>query len=151
MAILFQTPWFRRARSFECDSEHRCSSCLSFRSLPFRWDWTSSNRVHWCSYNDVRYVTGLWDVRDAFLTPWTATAVQGASQSVGMFIGARYDLSELRTACTYKGYLSRFLIGFGLTFAGALTFFSQWEKPLMNFAANAAPMLVSEISYPKYR
>jgi len=45
-----------------------------------------------------------------------ATAVQGASQSVGMFVGAR------------------FLIGFGLT-----------------FAANAAPMLVSEISYPKYR
>ncbi|KAE9395749.1 hexose transporter [Gymnopus androsaceus JB14] len=45
-----------------------------------------------------------------------ATAVQGASQSAGMFIGAR------------------FLIGFGLT-----------------FAANAAPMLVSEISYPKYR
>jgi sugar porter (SP) family MFS transporter len=45
-----------------------------------------------------------------------ATAVQGAAQSVGMFIGAR------------------FLIGFGLT-----------------FAANAAPMLVSEISYPPYR
>lgn len=45
-----------------------------------------------------------------------ATAVQTASQSVGMFIGAR------------------FLIGFGLT-----------------FAANAAPMLVTEISYPTYR
>ncbi|KAJ7195580.1 general substrate transporter [Mycena haematopus] len=45
-----------------------------------------------------------------------ATAVQTASQSVGMFIG------------------SRFLIGFGLT-----------------FAANAAPMLVTELSYPKYR
>ncbi|KAF8551820.1 hexose transporter [Imleria badia] len=45
-----------------------------------------------------------------------ATAVQTASQSVGMFIGAR------------------FLIGFGLT-----------------FAANAAPMLVTEISYPSYR
>ncbi|KAJ7113157.1 general substrate transporter [Mycena epipterygia] len=45
-----------------------------------------------------------------------ATAVQTASQSVGMFIGAR------------------FLIGFGLT-----------------FAANAAPMLVTELSYPKYR
>ncbi|PBK90183.1 hexose transporter [Armillaria gallica] len=45
-----------------------------------------------------------------------ATAIQTASQSVGMFIGAR------------------FLIGFGLT-----------------FAANAAPMLVTEISYPSYR
>jgi fucose permease len=45
-----------------------------------------------------------------------ATALQTASQNVGMFIGAR------------------FLIGFGLT-----------------FAANAAPMLVTEISYPPYR
>ncbi|KAF7334610.1 Lactose permease [Mycena venus] len=45
-----------------------------------------------------------------------ATVIQTASQSVGMFIGAR------------------FLIGFGLT-----------------FAANAAPMLVTELSYPKYR
>ena len=45
-----------------------------------------------------------------------ATALQTASQSVNMFIGAR------------------FLIGFGLT-----------------FAANAAPMLVTEISYPTYR
>ncbi|KAJ3491276.1 hypothetical protein NLJ89_g11353 [Agrocybe chaxingu] len=45
-----------------------------------------------------------------------ATAIQTASTSVGMFIGAR------------------FLIGFGLT-----------------FAATAAPMLVTEISYPTYR
>ncbi|KAJ8518835.1 hypothetical protein ONZ45_g4155 [Pleurotus djamor] len=45
-----------------------------------------------------------------------ATVLQTASQSVGMFIG------------------SRFLIGFGLT-----------------FAAGAAPMLVTEISYPSYR
>jgi sugar porter (SP) family MFS transporter len=45
-----------------------------------------------------------------------ATAVQTASQSVGMFIGAR------------------FLIGFGLT-----------------FAANAAPMLVTEVAYPPHR
>ena len=45
-----------------------------------------------------------------------ATVLQTASQNVRMFIG------------------SRFLIGFGLT-----------------FAANAAPMLVSEISYPPYR
>jgi sugar porter (SP) family MFS transporter len=45
-----------------------------------------------------------------------ATALQGAAQSEGMFVGAR------------------FLIGFGLT-----------------FAANAAPMLVSELSYPLYR
>ncbi|KAF9269876.1 general substrate transporter [Marasmius fiardii PR-910] len=45
-----------------------------------------------------------------------ATAIQTASQSVNMFIGAR------------------FLIGFGLT-----------------FAANAAPMLVTELSYPTYR
>ncbi|OBZ67386.1 Lactose permease [Grifola frondosa] len=43
-------------------------------------------------------------------------AVQSASRTIGMFIGAR------------------FLIGFGLT-----------------FAANAAPMLVVEISYPPYR
>ncbi|KAG9313567.1 hexose transporter [Chiua virens] len=43
-------------------------------------------------------------------------AIQTASQSVNMFIGAR------------------FLIGFGLT-----------------FAANAAPLLVTEISYPTYR
>ncbi|KAN0084416.1 hexose transporter [Tylopilus felleus] len=45
-----------------------------------------------------------------------AVALQTASQSVGMFIGAR------------------FLIGFGNT-----------------FAANAAPMLVTELSYPTYR
>ncbi|KAJ7660504.1 general substrate transporter [Mycena rosella] len=45
-----------------------------------------------------------------------ATAMRSASQSVGMFIGAR------------------FLVGVGLT-----------------FAANAAPMLVTELSYPKYR
>ena len=45
-----------------------------------------------------------------------ATILQTASQNVDMFIG------------------SRFMIGFGLT-----------------FAANAAPMLVSEISYPPYR
>ncbi|KDQ58455.1 hypothetical protein JAAARDRAFT_34256 [Jaapia argillacea MUCL 33604] len=45
-----------------------------------------------------------------------AVAIQTASQSVGMFIGAR------------------FLIGFGLT-----------------FAAGAAPMLVTEVSYPTYR
>ncbi|KAG5646741.1 hypothetical protein DXG03_002423 [Asterophora parasitica] len=45
-----------------------------------------------------------------------ATAIQTASQSVGMFIGAR------------------FLIGFGLT-----------------FAANAAPMLVTEVAYPTHR
>ncbi|KAF9014277.1 hexose transporter [Cyathus striatus] len=46
----------------------------------------------------------------------TATAIQTASQNVGMFIGAR------------------FLIGFGLT-----------------FAANAAPMLVTEVAYPTHR
>jgi sugar porter (SP) family MFS transporter len=45
-----------------------------------------------------------------------ATAIQTASQSVGMFIGAR------------------FLIGFGFV-----------------FAANSAPMLVTEISYPSHR
>jgi len=43
-------------------------------------------------------------------------AIQTASHSLGMFIGAR------------------FLIGFGLT-----------------FAANAAPMLVTEVAYPTYR
>lgn len=45
-----------------------------------------------------------------------ATIIQTASQSVGMFIGAR------------------FLIGFGVT-----------------FAANAAPMLVTELAYPPHR
>nr|GAT49251.1 predicted protein [Mycena chlorophos] len=45
-----------------------------------------------------------------------ATAIQTASQSVGMFIGAR------------------FLVGFGLTFAFI-----------------GAPMLITELSYPKYR
>ncbi|KAJ7457518.1 hexose transporter [Mycena galericulata] len=45
-----------------------------------------------------------------------ATAIQTASQSVGMFIGAR------------------FMVGFGLT-----------------FTASGAPMLVTELSYPKYR
>ncbi|KAI0049195.1 hexose transporter [Auriscalpium vulgare] len=45
-----------------------------------------------------------------------ATALQTASQSIGMFIGAR------------------FLIGYGLT-----------------YAANAAPLLVTELSYPLYR
>lgn len=45
-----------------------------------------------------------------------ATAIQTAAQSVRMFLGAR------------------FLIGFGLSFAG-----------------NAAPLLVTEIAYPKYR
>ncbi|EEB95222.1 hypothetical protein MPER_05843, partial [Moniliophthora perniciosa FA553] len=44
-----------------------------------------------------------------------ATAIQTASQSVNMFIGAR------------------FLIGFGLT-----------------FAANAAPLLVTELAYPSH-
>ncbi|KAE9400683.1 general substrate transporter [Gymnopus androsaceus JB14] len=46
----------------------------------------------------------------------SAAVIQAASQSVGMFIGAR------------------FLIGFGLA-----------------FASNAAPMLISELSYPPYR
>ncbi|KAJ3483750.1 hypothetical protein NLI96_g6099 [Meripilus lineatus] len=45
-----------------------------------------------------------------------AVALQSAAQNWGMFLG------------------SRFLIGFGLT-----------------FAANAAPMLVTEIAYPRYR
>ncbi|KAJ7610440.1 hexose transporter [Roridomyces roridus] len=45
-----------------------------------------------------------------------ATVIQTASQSVGMFIGAR------------------FLVGFGLT-----------------FTSSAAPMLIAELSYPKYR
>ncbi|KAF8131328.1 hexose transporter [Mycena galopus ATCC 62051] len=45
-----------------------------------------------------------------------ATAIQTASQSVGMFIGAR------------------FLVGFGLT-----------------FAFSGSPMLIAELSYPKYR
>ncbi|KAK7051545.1 hypothetical protein VNI00_004523 [Paramarasmius palmivorus] len=52
------------------------------------------------------------------------TALQTASQTVNMFIGARY-----RLPCP-----QRFLIGFGLS-----------------FAANAAPLLVTELSYPSYR
>ncbi|KAJ7599031.1 hexose transporter [Mycena floridula] len=62
-----------------------------------------------------------------------ATAVQTASQSVGMFIGAR------------------FLIGFGLTFAGALFSHFMGASFKYNSLANAAPMLVTELSYPTYR
>ena len=71
-----------------------------------------------------------------------ATALQTASQTVGMFIGARSVFSSpytpLDDACQFTHtslhVYYRFMIGFGLT-----------------FAANAAPMLVSEISYPLYR
>ncbi|PAV15195.1 hexose transporter [Pyrrhoderma noxium] len=72
------------------------------------------------AYPMAPYVSDYFGRRSGVLLGATimcgATALQTASQTVGMFIGAR------------------FMIGFGLT-----------------FAANAAPMLVSEISYPLYR
>lgn len=63
-----------------------------------------------------------------------ATAVQGAAQSVGMFIGARYARFQMASLLRNHSLICSFLIGFGLT-----------------FAANAAPMLVTEVSYPTYR
>lgn len=72
------------------------------------------------AYPMAPYLTDGFGRRPAVLFGATimlgATAIQTASNSVNMFIGAR------------------FLIGFGLT-----------------FATNAAPLLVSEISYPPYR
>ncbi len=62
-----------------------------------------------------------------------ATVIQTASQSVGMFIGAR------------------FLIGFGLTFGGMLASFLCLPFTDCNLAAGAAPMLITEIAYPVYR
>lgn len=61
-----------------------------------------------------------------------ATILQTASHSVGMFIGARY----VCRGSWEKSYLTvtRFMIGFGLT-----------------FAASAAPVLVTEIAYPAQR
>lgn len=61
------------------------------------------------------------------------------------------------TTCTEAQSRYRFLIGFGLTFAGKL-FLSKLPRLfdlLINLisplTANAAPMLVTEISYPTYR
>ncbi|KAG6811658.1 hypothetical protein H0H92_006420 [Tricholoma furcatifolium] len=72
------------------------------------------------AYPFAPYVSDGWGRRPTIFIGacimCVATILQTASQSVGMFIGAR------------------FLIGFGLT-----------------FAANAAPMLVTELSYPTYR
>lgn len=48
-----------------------------------------------------------------------ATAVQTASQSVGMFIGARY-VANTPYPLFYNSLFLRFLIGFGLTFAGKI-------------------------------
>ena len=63
------------------------------------------------------------------------TVVQTASQSVHMFIGARYLLgpwsSPVKSLSESDGFAYRWLIGFGL-----------------NFAATGAPMLISEIAYP---
>ena len=61
-----------------------------------------------------------------------ATALQTASQSVRMFIGARYAIPPFSRVKLMN--ILRFMIGFGLS-----------------FAANAAPMLVSEIAYPPHR
>uniref|UniRef100_A0A0W0FTH9 Putative hexose transporter n=1 Tax=Moniliophthora roreri TaxID=221103 RepID=A0A0W0FTH9_MONRR len=65
------------------------------------------------------------------------TALQTASQSVRMFIGAR-SANILPYCHVFSIFTSmpvrRFLIGFGLS-----------------FAANAAPLLVTELSYPSYR
>jgi hypothetical protein len=63
-----------------------------------------------------------------------ATAIQTSAQSVGMFIGARLVFLFVIPNFNFLIKGCSFLIGFGLT-----------------FAANAAPMLVSEISYPTYR
>jgi MFS family permease len=62
-----------------------------------------------------------------------ATALQTASQSVHMFIGARYATTSLLCEVLFDVF-RRFLIGFGLTFAAA-----------------AAPLLVTEIAYPSQR
>ena len=63
-----------------------------------------------------------------------AVAVQSAAHNLNMFIAARY-VSALIVRQTSSNVVSiSFLIGFGLT-----------------FAANAAPMLVTELAYPKYR
>jgi hypothetical protein len=65
-----------------------------------------------------------------------ATVLQTASQSVGMFIGARYVFSNepCRNVGLMRSCESSFMIGFGLTFAAA-----------------AAPLLVTEIAYPSQR
>ena len=67
-----------------------------------------------------------------------ATVIQTASNSVGMFIGARYVLLAqiyvmILSSRGFAGIL-RFLIGFGLTFAAA-----------------AAPVLITEVAYPSQR
>lgn len=64
-----------------------------------------------------------------------ATALQASSQSVEMFIGARsvYHLQLIVNTLDLTPF-SRLLLGFGNT-----------------FAANAAPLLVTEIAYPSHR
>lgn len=64
-----------------------------------------------------------------------ATVIQTASQSVGMFIGARWGLLVLKLIVLRAELCGgRFMIGFGLT-----------------FAASAAPVLVTELAYPSQR
>lgn len=63
-----------------------------------------------------------------------ATVLQTASQSVGMFIGARYVPFLAFRYPSDELTANRFLIGFGLTFAAA-----------------AAPLLVTEVAYPSQR
>jgi MFS family permease len=62
-----------------------------------------------------------------------ATAIQTASQSVQMFIGARYAIINYTQSLLVTLFCS-FLIGFGLT-----------------FATTAAPLLVTEVAYPSHR
>lgn len=64
-----------------------------------------------------------------------AAAIQTSSNSIGMFIGARssFWLYRHATARLIKS-TSRFLIGFGFTFAGS-----------------AAPLLITEIAFPSQR
>lgn len=65
-----------------------------------------------------------------------ATALQTASSSVGMFIGARFEISHHYARIRLKPHcvIYRFLIGFGLTFAGS-----------------AAPLLITEVAFPSHR
>lgn len=64
-----------------------------------------------------------------------ATILQTASQTVGMFIGARFlSMWDLWNHFSVRLLTRKHLVGFGLT-----------------FCANAAPLLVSEVAYPSQR
>jgi hypothetical protein len=55
-----------------------------------------------------------------------AALIQTASQSVGMFIGARYVHSRFEFASLTYLTMARFLIGVGVGFAGKQT--STWDQ-----------------------